>query len=97
MSLPEYKEMVSFVNDCRVNKHWEVPYVFYKLVLDDAFHYVAVSRPVGLESIPGIEPRRKAGLPCGGDNTASLQERRNPFKSDRFKKITKKLDLLHTK
>jgi len=95
LSLSEYKEMVSFVNECRLKKHWEVPFVFFKLVLDDAFQYVAISRPVGMESISSIEPRRKAGLPTGDDDSRSLQERRDPFKADRYKFLAKRIDVLH--
>ena len=67
----EYKELVSFVNECRLKKHWEVPYVFFKLVLDDALQHVAISRPVGLESISNLEPRRKAELLIGDDDPDS--------------------------
>jgi len=95
LSLSEYKEMVGFVNECRLKKHWEVPFVFFKLVLDDAFQYVAISRPVGMESISSIGPRRKAGLPTGDDDSRSLQERRDPFKADRYKFLAKRIDVLH--
>ena len=54
------------------------------------------SRPVGMESISSIEPRRKAGLPTGDDDSRSLQERRDPFKADRSGNLTFSLDFYYT-
>ena len=51
LSLSEYKEMVGFVNECRLKKHWEVPFVFFKLVLDDAFQYVAIRSVYSIFSV----------------------------------------------
>ena len=90
----EYKQLSEFVNECKKLRHWEVPYVWSKLAFDEAFHYVAINRPVGLESIAGQETRRAAGLPCGDDKSSA--ERVHPFKNDDFKSLTKRIDQIHS-
>ena len=39
--MTEYADLSSFIDKCRVEKHWDLAYVWVKLMTDNAFQFVA--------------------------------------------------------
>ena len=41
VTIKEYSDLSNFIDKCRVQKHWDLAYVWVKLMTDNAFHFVA--------------------------------------------------------
>ena len=74
VTMDEYADMSKFIDKCRMEKHWDLAYVWVKLMTDNAFHFVIADRPYGIDTINAIELRRSAVLLCGVDSTFKANE-----------------------
>ena len=41
VTMKEYTEFSTFIDKCRIEKHYDLAYVWVKLMTDNAFHFVA--------------------------------------------------------
>ena len=46
----DFSDLIDWISDCRLARHWEIVYCWTKLLAEHAFIFVATTDPVGLEN-----------------------------------------------
>lgn len=95
LNLDEFRDLNDWVDRCRKDRHWELVYVWQKLRTEQAFYFVACTKPVGIESIGAAEKR--AGIAGHYRMTGAAGHRlyTEPLKSENFRMVieaVKKID-----
>lgn len=111
LKLSEFKQLAEFIDSCRKDEHWDVAYVWVKLLADGAFWFSLEDRPLGLETTFLNELRPQVGLPVnslqspatfstgggGGDDggVGPTVPFRSVFEGHRFKDLMGSLTQIH--